>query len=46
MPHDYNTRHRYGSVSESDSASSHDPLVKFQENIINCIYNLKEKMFI
>lgn len=43
MPHDYNTRHRYGIVSESDSASSDDPIVKLQENIINCNYNLKEK---
>ena len=42
MPHDYNTRHWHESVSESDSASNHDPLVKVEENIINCINNLKE----
>ena len=41
--HDYNTRHWHESVSESDSASYHDPLVKLEENIINCIINnLKE----
>ena len=34
----------YQSVSESDSASNHDPLVKLEENIINCINNLKEEI--
>ena len=40
----YNTRHWHGSVSESDGASNHDPLVKLEENIINCINNLKEEI--
>ena len=44
MLHDYNTGQRHESVSESDSASSHDPLVKLEENIINCINNLKEEI--
>ena len=44
MPHDYNTRHWHESVSESDSASNHDPLVKLEENIINSINNLKEEI--
>lgn len=44
MLHDYNTGQRHESVSESDSASSHDPLVKLGENIINCINNLKEEI--
>ena len=44
MPHDYNTRHRDESLSESESASNHDPLVKLEENIINCINNLKEEI--
>ena len=44
MLHDYNTRHRHESVPESDSASNHDPLGKLQENIINCINNLKEEI--
>ena len=44
MPHDYNTRHRHESVSEGDSASNHDPRVKVEENIINCINNLKEEI--
>ena len=43
MPHDYNTRHGHESVSESDSASNHDPLIKLEKNIINCIHNLKEE---
>ena len=42
MPHDYNARKRHEIVSESDSASNHDPLVKLEESIINCINNLKE----
>ena len=44
MPHDYNTRHRHESVCEGDIASNHDPLVKLEENIINCINNLKEEI--
>ena len=44
MRHDYNTRHRQEIVSESDSASNHDPLVKLEESIINCINNLKEEI--
>ena len=44
MRHDYNTRHRHESVSEGDSAFNHDPLVRLEENIINCINNLKEKI--
>ena len=44
MPHDYNTRHWQESVSENDSASNHDPLVKLEENIISCINNLKEEI--
>ena len=44
MPHDYNTRPWHESVSESDSASNHDPLVKLEENIINSINNLKEEI--
>ena len=44
MPHDYNTRHRHENVSESDSCSNHDPLVKLGENIINSIKSLKEKI--
>ena len=44
MPHDYNIRHRHESVSENDNASSHDPLVKLEENIINCINNLNEEI--
>ena len=41
MLHDYNTKHRHESVSENDSASNHDPLVKLQENVINCTNNSK-----
>ena len=41
MSHDYNIRHKHESVSGNDSASNHDPLVKLEENIINCINNLK-----
>ena len=44
MPHDYITRHRHENVSESDSCSNHDPLVKLGENIINSIKSLKEKI--
>ena len=44
MLHDYNTRHWHESVSEGDSASNHDPLVKLEENIINSINNLKEEI--
>ena len=44
MPHDYNTRHRHESVCEGDIASNHDPLVKLEENIINCNNNLKEEI--
>ena len=44
MPHDCNTRHRHENVSESNSDSNHDPLVKLEENIINCINNLKEEI--
>ena len=44
MLHDYNTRHWHESVSESDSTSNHDPPVKLEENIINCINNLKEEI--
>ena len=44
MPHDYNTRHRHENVFESDSCSNHDPLVKLEENIINSINSLKEKI--
>ena len=44
MRYDYNTRHRYESVSEGDSAFNHDPLVRLEENIINCINNLKGKI--
>ena len=44
MPHDYNARKRHEIVSESDSASNHEPLVKLEENIINCINNLKEEI--
>ena len=44
MTHNYNTRHRHESVSDSDNASNHDPLVKLEENIINCINNLKEEI--
>ena len=40
MPHNYNTRHWH----ESDSASNHDPLVKLEENVINCINNLNEEI--
>ena len=40
MPHKYNTRHWH----ESDSASNHDPLVKLEENVINCINNLNEEI--
>ena len=42
--HDYNTRHRYESVSENDTVSNHDPPVKLKENNINCIKNLKEEI--
>ena len=44
MLHDYNSRQQHESASESNSASSHDPLVKLEENIINCINNLKEEI--
>ena len=44
MPHDYNTRRWHESVSENDSASNHDSLLKLKENIINCIKNLKEEI--
>ena len=40
----HNTRHWHESVSESDSASNHDPLVKLEENIINSINSLKEEI--
>ena len=42
MLHDDNTRNGHENVSESDSASNHDPLTKPEENIINSINNLKE----
>ena len=44
MKHDYNTRHWHESVSKNDSASNHVPLVKLEENIINCTNNLKEEI--
>ena len=44
MPHDYNTIHQHESVSESDNASNHDPIVKLEENIINCTNNLKKEI--
>ena len=44
MLHDYNTRNGHKNVSESDSASNHDPLTKPEENIINSINNLKEQI--
>ena len=43
MPHDCNTRHRLKRVSEINSASDYDPLVKLEEDIINSINNLKEE---
>ena len=46
MPHNDNARHRHESVSKSDSVSNHDPPVNLEENIINCINNLKEKLLI
>ena len=44
MLHDSFTRRRHESVSENDSASNYDPLVKLEKNIINCINNLKEEI--
>ena len=44
MPHDCNTRHRLKRVSEINSASDYDPLVKLEEDIINSINNLKEEI--
>ena len=44
MPHDYNTRHQHKNISESDSASNHDPKVKLEKNMINSINNLKEEI--
>ena len=44
MLHDYNTRQRHESISKSDSASNHDPLVNLEENIISCINNVKEEI--
>ena len=44
MLHDCNTRHWHESVSESESASNHDALVKLEGNIVNCINSLKEEI--